>query len=64
MFSVTPKSARSGSTFILDSHILEIVNSSFRSLKIVELVKCSFVKDFVCLSRCIELTRLTITYNE
>ncbi len=35
VFSVIPKNVRSGSTFIMDSHVLEIVNSSFRSLKVV-----------------------------
>jgi hypothetical protein len=64
LFSVTPKQARSGSTFILDSHLTQVINTSYRSLKSIELVKCGLIKDFVCLSRCLELTKLTISYNE
>ena len=54
----------SGSTFILDCHLTQIVNTSYRSLKIVELVKCGFLTDFHCLSRCINLNKITITCNE
>ena len=64
VFSVTPKAQPSRSTFIIDSHLEQIVSSSFRSLKGVELVKCGMLKNLSCLARCHQLMKLTICANE
>ena len=64
VFSVSPKNPHAGSTHLMDSHLMQVINTSFRSLKIIELVKCGFLQNFHCLGRCLDLTKLTISFNE
>lgn len=64
IFAVTPKTSWIGFTFITDKHLLEVVTSSHRSLKVVQLAKCAYIKDFSPLATCHQLTQLAITSTE
>ena len=62
VFEVAPKNHKS-SSFLLDNHLYEIVNSSYRSLLTVKLHLCLHIKKFGDLSKCTGLTTLEITGN-
>lgn len=47
----------------MDSHLQEIINSSFRSLVSIKLQSCRYIRKFYDLSKCLQLTSLTITEN-
>jgi len=48
----------------MDSHLDNILNSSYKGLKCIELHRCPYVKNFIAISKCIELQKFVISYNE
>lgn len=62
VFEVTTKQSKS-SAFLMDSHLQEIINSSFRSLVCIRLQSCRYIRKFYDIGRCTQLRALFITDN-
>lgn len=43
VFSISPK-LKTGTVFIMDAHFANILNSSYKGLKTIELNRCPYIK--------------------
>ena len=62
VFEISPQTKKTNS-FLMDSHLQEVISSSYRSLTSIKLQSCQYIRKFGDIYKCHELVSLIITSN-